>query len=61
MPNPKHTDPWIRWHINVPSSLALQVETRLLDPVSGTTAYGARAKLVEQLLREWLARSTEPK
>lgn len=57
MPNPKHVnDPWVRWHINLPTSVAVQVETRLLDPVTGTVAYGARAKLMEQLLREWLSK-----
>ncbi len=56
MANPKHVnDPWVRWHVNLPTSVAVQVEARLLDPVTGSVRYGGRAKLLEQLLRNWLS------
>lgn len=45
----------VRWKITLPESLAARVELRL-PPNHHNTApgYGVRAKLIEQLLQEWV-------
>lgn len=43
------------WKIHIPATLAGRVEHRLLDPVSGKPAYGARNKLLTELLEKWLS------
>lgn len=48
------TIPNIRWRVDVRQDLAASVELLLLDPVSGTIAYGARNQLLNTLLAEWL-------
>lgn len=44
------------WKVNLPATLAAQVEMRLFDDLTKKPRYGARAKLLEQLLVYWLAR-----
>lgn len=44
----------IDWKISIPQSLVVEVEMRLLDPVTLKTRYGARSKLVVRLLQEWV-------
>jgi len=45
-----------QWKITIPSDLAAEVELLLFDPLTGKPQYGGRAKLLEVLLREWVAR-----
>ena len=47
-------DPTIPWKIRIPSSLAKEIEAELRDPIFDRVVYGARSKLVVQLLRAWL-------
>lgn len=42
------------WKLSLPSSLTDEVEARLTDPLTGAVKYGARTKLIERLLRDWL-------
>lgn len=48
------TDRPIFWKNSIPSSVALAVELRLTDPLTGKPAHGARSQLITKLLREWL-------
>lgn len=41
-------------HLSLPSSLVLEVENILHDPVRGKIRYGAFAELVTQLLHTWV-------
>ena len=54
MPRIPKTDRPITWKVNMPESIAAEVELHLFDPVRGNVAYGARSKLIEGLLRAWL-------
>jgi hypothetical protein len=47
-------DPPVEWTVNVPSSIAVQIDLLLSDPLTGKPRYGARAKLVTALLQHYL-------
>ena len=51
---PKSDIPYIVWKIHIPAPLAFQIEVRMVDPVTGTAAYGKRSQLLQALLYEWL-------
>lgn len=51
-----HLDPPVEWKVTIPTSVAQRVEIALVDPARGKPRFGARAQLITQLLREWLAR-----
>ncbi len=40
--------------ISLPSELIIQVDHTIIDPATGKPAFGARSRLVEQLLRDYL-------
>lgn len=50
----KNTDRPVFWNLSLPTSVIAPVELLLSDPMTGKPKHGARAKLVAQLLREWL-------
>jgi len=52
-PNPELTK---AWKIIIDATLAGQIEFLLLDPLTAKPKHGARKELIEQLLREWLAK-----
>ncbi len=54
MSKPRATDRPVKWNIPIPSSVAVAVELRLVNPARGKARYGAKAALVTQLLRKWL-------
>lgn len=54
------SDPPTEWKVSLPSSVAAQVELRLVDPLTGRPRHGARAKLITRLLRGWLNTETGP-
>lgn len=58
----KRKEPHIRLDVEIPESLAAEVELLLFDPVRGKTRYGARQRLIENLLRKWVEESkpTQP-
>lgn len=58
-PGRKRGPPYERWLVVVPTSIAAQVELRLLDPLLNQPRYGARAKLIQALLAKWLAGDIE--
>ena len=60
MPRPKHSDPPVEWRVNVPESLAAQIELLLFDPVRNTIRYGGRSRLITALLREWAEKQRRP-
>lgn len=51
----KPNDPYVKWLITMPESIAAAAELRLLDPVLNKPRYGARALLVKTLIQKWLA------
>ena len=51
---PTNAVPTVKWDLYIRSDLAAQVELLLLDPMREKVRYGARGKLMEQLLNEWL-------
>ena len=48
----------VRWNCSFRQSLAHSVELLLINPVTKKLSYGARSKLLEQLMREWLTKMT---
>lgn len=42
------------WKISLPRSITAPVSLLLADPLTGRPKYGARSRLIERLLREWL-------
>lgn len=55
MSRPFNPDLSTAWKINLPATLAGQVEFALLDPVHQKPIYGARNRLIGALLTRWLA------
>jgi len=53
---PRSRVPLVKWKITVPADVAVLVE-EALPGRDGKTKYGARAELIEQLLRRWLIES----
>ena len=54
MPRKPLEDPPRKVTLNVPSSVMVQLELRLYDPMSGMTRYGALSNLITALLRNWI-------
>jgi hypothetical protein len=50
----RHVDRPVKWTLNIRESLAGQVAVLLSDPVTGKPKAGARSKLINRLLAEWL-------
>jgi len=55
MPRVKRVDRPVRLEITLPESVSAAVELELFSDIEGRVPYGARSKLLEQLLRQWLA------
>lgn len=55
MPYPKKTDRPKQVLVSIPTSLLVEVDLYLHDPFTGKPRYGARSKLIERLLRGWVA------
>ena len=55
MPRVKRVDRPVRLEITLPESVSAAVELELFSDIEGRVPYGARSKLIEQLLRQWLA------
>lgn len=53
---PRAAIPTVEWKHHVRADLAAQVELILADPMRERVKYGARSRLLEQLLEEWLAK-----
>lgn len=56
MPRPYNPDLTKYWKICLPATLAGTVEFYLFDSIHKKPQYGARAKLITQLLEEWVAK-----
>lgn len=54
MPRVKRVDRPVRLEITLPESVSAAVELELFSDIEGRVPYGARSKLIEQLLRSWL-------
>lgn len=56
MPRPRN--PYLRadWKICLPAPLAAEIDLMLEDPLTRKPKYGARSKLIESLLSEWIER-----
>jgi len=50
----KHAVPCTDWVLSIPVDIANKIDLILHDPVTGKTQYGARSKLVQSLLHQWL-------
>lgn len=50
----KYTIRRVRWHLQIPETLAAEVELLLLDPFWQQPKWGAKSELVTQLLQDWL-------
>lgn len=53
----KPRKPYIRadWKLSLPAALAGEVDLMLEDPLTRKPRYGARARLIEAMLRRWIA------
>lgn len=56
MPRRRNPDLIQPWKINLPATLAAQIEYRFFDNFTQRPRYGARGKLLAMLLTYWLAR-----
>lgn len=54
MPRVKRVDRPVRLEITLPESVSAAVELELFSDIESRVPYGARSKLIEQLLRQWL-------
>ena len=52
----KHTQPFTRKEIQLPTALVAEVNLRLYDPVFNQARYGAWSRYIEALIRKDLAR-----
>jgi hypothetical protein len=55
----KHYDPPVTWKLNIPLSLAAEIELRLVDPLTGRVKKGKRSEIAQQLFRAWLQEQKE--
>ena len=51
---PANAIPTVGWRLYIPIDLAAEIEMLCLDPVTQRQKYGARAKFVEEALRQYL-------
>ena len=56
MGRPNNPDLTKYWKICLPATLAGTVELYLMDSIHKKPTYGARAKLITELLTEWVER-----
>lgn len=49
-----HSDRPVYWKVSIRSSIAAELELRFTDPLTGDVRKGARSRLINQLLEEWL-------
>jgi len=54
VPRPPASEPYKNWKVCLSAALAGAVEFELMDPLTKKPQYGERARLLEQLLSEWL-------
>jgi len=55
MPRPRLAYLRATWKLSLPAPTAAKVDLMFEDPLTGKPKYGARGKLVDALLRNWLA------
>jgi hypothetical protein len=60
MPRPCNPDLIARWNVSLPATLAGAIEFHLYDPIHNKPLYGAKSKLIETLLQEWLDKQQRP-
>jgi|CXWL01.1.fsa_nt_gi metal-responsive CopG/Arc/MetJ family transcriptional regulator len=49
----------IIWRLWLPEEIAVAIEVRCFNPATGKPDYGARSQLVAELLRRYLAETSE--
>ena len=54
MSRPLNPDLTKEWKVSLPATLAGTVEFYLFDPLHGKPLYGARGKLIAELLNRWV-------
>lgn len=54
MPMPKKTDPTVQLNVKVAGSIYAKMELELFSEVMGGVPHGAKARLIESLVRDWL-------
>jgi hypothetical protein len=58
---PRVPYPRVDFKVSLPAALAAEIDLMFEDPLTRRPKYGARAKLIESLLRNWLAtQKSEP-
>ena len=55
----KLADRPVDWKISLPTAVTAPVALILSDPLTGLPKHGARSKLIESLLREWLVKQAK--
>lgn len=62
MPKASADDLYVKWKLSIPATLSGRVSHMLQDPLHNKPIYGARVKLVSELLEWWVSREmgTEP-
>jgi len=54
MPRRPLADPPVEVSVSIPTTLLDKIDLLLFDPVRGRVRYGARSKLIQQLLKRWV-------
>lgn len=52
---PRNDTPTTEWKLHLPVPLVAKIDLLLSDPVTGKPVYGARSKLITELLRAYLS------
>ena len=55
MGRPKLADPPTEISVSIPTTLLAKVDLYLFDPLRSRVAYGARSRLITQLLNGWVS------
>ena len=56
---PKLTRRKVKWKVGIYEDLAAKVELFMLHPLKNTVKYGARDRLLNELLEQWLTNKME--
>ena len=59
MPKPERPTGTISLHTTLPGDIVARVQARLYSPLEGRVPHGAMARLLTQLLQDWLVRQDD--
>lgn len=51
---PRATEPYVKWIVSVPASIAAEIEMLHFNVVHGKPQYGKRSEIIVELLKQYL-------